>query len=72
MTIKNVIESMVCLYVKDAAIEHNKVLKFLKIGVSYPVYFSPYNASNSILISKDNVIKQLVTKSANFLRYLGL
>lgn len=71
-TIKNVIESMVCLFIKDTPINHKQMKKYLSKAVIFPTYFEKYNNSTSIIISKDNVLRQLIQKSPNFLKYLGI
>jgi hypothetical protein len=69
---KNVIESMVCLFIKDTPIDFKIMLKYLKKATLYPVYFAKFNNSTAIVISKDNILKQLISKSTSFMRYLGL
>ena len=71
-TIKNVLESMVCLFVKDTRIEHRALTKYLKKAALYPVYNGQISANMNIIISKDNILKQLINKSPSFLKYIGL
>lgn len=71
-TIKNVLESMVCIYLKDTRIDHKHMNKYLKKATLYPVYCAPYNESTTAVISKDNILKQLLNKSPIFMRHLGL
>ena len=70
--IKNVLESMVCLFIKDTVIAYKKLGSYLKKATLYPVHFSPFADNVSIVISKDNILKQLVGKSASFMKYIGL
>ena len=70
--VKNIIESMVCLFIKDTNINGKLLVKYLKKATVYPVYFSKFNNSMSIIISKDNILKQLISKSASFMKYIGL
>ena len=71
-TIKNVMESMVCLFVKDTRVDHRPLSKYLKKAALYPVYNAAMNINMSIIITKDNIMKQLISKSPSFLKYLGL
>lgn len=63
---------MVCVFVKDSKIDYKVMKKYLEKATIYPAYFSSYNSSTAVLISKDNIIRQLVLKSNNFMKYLGL
>lgn len=71
-TLKNAIESMVCLFIKDVPIDRKHVKKYLAKAAIFPVYLEKYNQSTTIVISKDNVLRQLIQKSPNFLKYLGI
>lgn len=71
-TMKNVFESMVCLFIKNTEIDHKLMKKYLKKASLYPVYCSSYSQNMSVIISKDNILKQLISKSPNFMKYLGL
>ena len=70
--IKNALESMVCLFVKDTHIDGKTMLKYLKKATLYPVHFSKFNSSTAVVVTKDNILRQLISKSANFMKYLGL
>ena len=70
--IKNVLESMVCLFIKDTKIDHKKLGSYLKKATLYPVHFAPFANNVTIIISKDNILKQLISKSASFMKYIGL
>ena len=63
---------MVCLFIKDSPIDHKILKKYLAKASIFPVYFAKYNNSNTVIISKDNVLRQLIQKSPNFLKYLGI
>jgi hypothetical protein len=71
-TIKNALESLVCLYVKETKIDHKVMQKYLKKSTVYPAYYGIYSQSTSVLITKDNIFRQLIQKSSNFMKYLGL
>lgn len=46
--------------------------KYLKKASLYPIYLGSHNNHTSVIISKDNILKQLLMKSPNFMKYLGL
>ena len=70
--VKNALESMVAFFVKDTKVDSKVISKYLKKATLYPAYFGRYSNSIVVVISKDNILKQLISKSANFLKYLGL
>ena len=63
---------MVCLFVKDTPLDRKYVKKYLSKAALFPVYLEQYSNSTTVIISKDNVLRQLVQKSPNFLKYLGI
>ena len=70
--IKNIVESLVCLFVKDTHVEYKTMGKYLKKATLYPVHFAKFSNNIAIVISKDNILKQLINKSASFMKYIGL
>ena len=70
--IKNILESMVCIFVKDTTVEYKILAKYLKKATLFPVHFMKFNQNIAIIISKDNILKQLINKSASFMKYIGL
>ena len=70
--IKNILESMVCLFIRDTKINGTVLQKYLKKASLYPVHFCKMNNHTSLLITKDNILKQLATKSPQFMRLIGL
>ena len=61
-----------CLFVKDTQVEYKTMGKYLKKATLYPVHFAKFTNSIAIVISKDNILKQLINKSASFMKYIGL
>ena len=71
-TIKNILESMVCLMIKDTKVKDGTLVKYLKKASLYPVHFSRINNHTTLLITKDNILKQLASKSPQFMKLIGL
>jgi len=71
-TIKNVLESMVCLVIKNTQINDETLLKFLEKASTYPIHFGRIGEKDCIIISKDNILKQLIYKSAGFFKHTGI
>ena len=70
--IRNILESMVCLFIKDTQVEYKILAKYLKKATLFPVHFTKFSQHIAIIISKDNILKQLINKSASFIKYIGL
>lgn len=70
--VKNILESMLCLFVKDTQVDYKILPKYLKKATLFPVHFTKFNQHIAIIISKDNILKQLINKSASFIKYIGL
>ena len=71
-TIKNILESMICLMIKDTKVKDGTLVKYLKKASLYPVHFTRINAYTTLLITKDNILKQLASKSPQFMKLVGL
>lgn len=71
-SIKNILESMVCLMIRETKINGPVLVKYLKKASLYPVHYSRLNNHTSLLITKDNILKQLASKSAQFMKLVGL
>jgi hypothetical protein len=71
-TMKNVVESMVGLIIKNTTINDKILVKFLEKASAYPIHFGRLGQKDCIIISKDNILKQLINKSAGFFKHLGL
>jgi len=71
-TIKNILESMICLMIKDTKVKDGTLVKYLKKASLYPVHFTRINAYTTLLITKDNILKQLASKSPQFMKLIGL
>jgi len=71
-TIKNILESMICLMIKDTKVKDGTLVKYLKKASLYPVHFTRINAHTTLLITKDNILKQLASKSPQFMKLIGL
>ncbi len=63
---------MVCLIIKSQDINENKLIKFLNAASTYPIHYGRLSEKRFIIVSKDNILKQLITKSAKFFEYLGI
>lgn len=69
---KNVVESLVCLIIKNTVISDKTLVKFLEKASTYPIHFGRLNEKEFLIISKDNILKQLIVKSAGFFKHIGI
>lgn len=70
--VKNVLESLVCLIVESTSVDLRVLSKFLEKAANFPIHLAKFNEKGYMLITKDNIIKQLALKSNNFFKYLGI
>lgn len=70
--IKNVLESLVCLIVQSTAVDLRTLEKFLDKAANFPTLVAKFHQKGFMVITKDNIIKQLALKSNNFFKYLGI
>jgi hypothetical protein len=48
------------------------LIKFLEKASTYPIHFGRLFEKECVIISKDNILKQLITKSAGFFKHIGI
>ena len=60
---KNVVESMVCLIIKDYPVKVESLSKYLSKVSKYPIHLANYHGNSYTLMSKDNILKQLLKNS---------
>lgn len=63
---------MVCLTVKNTVINEKQLIKFLEKASTFPIHYGRLGEKRSVIISKDNILRQLISKSQGFFKYLGI
>jgi len=48
------------------------LIKFLEKASTYPIHFGRIGEKDCIIISKDNILKQLIYKSTGFFKHTGI
>ena len=63
---------MVCLVVKHHYVEVLRLSKYLEKVSNYPIHLSNCNDKRFLLMTKDNILKQLFRKSKKVFKEFGL
>ena len=60
------------MIVESTSVDLRVLSKFLEKAANFPIHLAKFNEKGYMLITKDNIIKQLALKSNNFFKYLGI
>jgi len=71
-TMKNAVESMVCVIIKDSDLDSQKLSGYLKKVANYPVHLGRYDNKSYVLITKDNILKQILKNSKKLFDMINL